>query len=145
MNRQAFVSSLIAAASGAALFAGAAAAGELTVHIDGVEARGGTLYVSIQTEAQFMQSEGVDGRMVAEPEAGAHSFTFDLPEGRYSISVWHDDNANAQFDRREDGFPLDGWAMINAAQFEGAPTFAEASVAVGPDGASVRERIIYGR
>ena len=35
--------------------AGAAQAGDVTVTLTGVQARGGTVYVTLQTEGQFMQ------------------------------------------------------------------------------------------
>jgi uncharacterized protein (DUF2141 family) len=131
------------------LMAGYAAAAPLTVKLENVEARGGQLYVSVQTEAQFMQNDGIDGTIVNAPVAGAHSFAFDLPEGRYAVAVWHDDDGDGAFNRvaggDRAGWPLDGWAMINGRAMRGVPSFAEASVAVGADGAVVTEAMTYGR
>lgn len=131
-------------ASAAALAAaGAAVAAPLTVHVDGIEARGGTLYVGVQTEAQFMQNAGIAGEMIAAPEAGSQSFTFDLPEGAYSISIWHDFNGNGQFDMSEAGPPADGWAMINGEAMRAAPTFAEASLTLPAAGTATTLKVIY--
>ncbi len=125
--------------------AGTATAAEITVTLDGVEARGGTLYVALQTEDQFMKEEAIAGEKQDAPGSGSHTFTFDVPAGQYSLSVWHDDNGNGEFDRMEDGQPLDGWAMINGTELRSFPTFAAVSIDVSDAGASITEPITYGR
>jgi uncharacterized protein (DUF2141 family) len=121
----------------------AAQAAPLTFTLDGIEARGGKLYIGVQTEAQFMKDGGIAGEIVDAPAAGSQTFTFDVPEGRYSVSAWHDDNGNGVFDRAESGRPIDGWAMINGANLRGEPTFADVSVDVPAGGVSVSETLIY--
>ncbi len=125
--------------------AGTATAAEIIVTLDGVEARGGTLYVALQTEDQFMKEEGIAATLKEAPDAGSHTFTFDVPAGQYSLSVWHDDNGNGEFDRMESGQPLDGWAMINGTELRSFPTFAAVSIDVTDTGASISEPITYGR
>lgn len=134
---------LIAAAAALAAAAGAAAAAPLTVNLEGIEARGGTLYVGVQTEEQFMKDDGVAGEMIAAPEAGSRSFTFDLPEGAYAISIWHDFNGNGAFDLAEDGRPVDGWSSINAETLQAAPTFDQASLALPSGGFAATLKVIY--
>jgi uncharacterized protein (DUF2141 family) len=131
------------ALAGALSIAGSAVAAPLTINVEGVQARGGTLYVSVQTEAQFMKNDGVAGDIVAAPEAGAKSFTYDLPEGAYSISIWHDFNGNGQFDMSEAGPPADGWSMIGAETMRAQPTFGEASLTLPPEGAAVTLKVLY--
>ncbi len=133
---------LIAVAS-TLVAAGSAFAAPLTINLEGVEARGGKLYVSVQTEAQFMKNDGVAGDIVAEPEAGAKSFTYDLPEGAYSISIWHDFNGNGQFDMSEAGPPADGWSMIGAETMRAAPTFQDASLTLPAEGKAVTLSVLY--
>lgn len=133
----------LTAIAGALAIAGSAVAAPLTINLEGLQARGGTLYVSVQTEAQFMKNDGVAGDMVPEPEAGAKSFTYDLPEGAYSISVWHDFNGNGQFDMSEAGPPADGWSMIGAETMRASPTFADASLMLPATGTSVTLSVLY--
>lgn len=121
-----------------------ALAGPLTVTVDSIEARGGTLYVSVQTETEFMQPTATEGSMVAGPEAGTATFTYDLPAGDYAVTVWHDDNGNGAFDRGDDGWPLDGWAM-STGPMTGPPSFSDAAVTVDDDGESVLMSMTYGR
>jgi uncharacterized protein (DUF2141 family) len=123
--------------------AGAASAAPLTVTVEGIEARGGKLYIGVQTQAQFMKNEGVAGNFIEAPAAGSKTLTFDLPEGRYSVAVWHDLEANGVFDTTPDGVPLDGWSSLNAGKLKAAPTFEEASLDVTGDGAAVTLKMMY--
>ncbi len=127
----------------AALIGGAAHAAPLTVQVDGIEARGGTLYVGVQTEAQFMKNDGIAGEMVAAPKAGSATFSFDLPEGAYAVSIWHDFNANGKFDMSDAGPPLDGWAMINGEKMRGQPAFTDASLTLPVSGALTTLKVVY--
>ena len=133
---------LICAAAALAAATSATAA-PLTVNIDGIEARGGKFYVGVQTEAQYMKDEGVAGEIVDAPAAGSRSFTFDLPEGVYSISVWHDFNGNGQFDMSEEGRPADGWSSINAETLRAAPTFEQTSLTLPASGAAATLKVYY--
>ncbi|MGJ3232914.1 MAG: DUF2141 domain-containing protein [Oceanicaulis sp.] len=127
-------------ASAAALLGAAAQAAPLTVLLDGVQGEG-PLYISVQTEAQFMQDTGVAGRIVESPAPGAHSFTFDVPPGAYAVSVWHDDG-NQVFDRAENGWPLDGWAM-SGPMGDGPPSFSDVAVTVTDEGGAVDMTMVY--
>lgn len=129
----------------ALLLAGGAQAASLTVDLSGVEARGGKLYISVQTKDQYQKKEGL-GDVVDSPSAGNHSFTYEVPEGRYAVSIWHDDNSNDIFDvGGQYGMPQDGWAMHNGLKLRAAPTFEDVSVLVTESGASVTEKMTYGR
>lgn len=123
--------------------AGVAAAAPLIVTVTDIEARGGTFYVGVQTEAQFMQDAGVAGETIEAPEAGAKTFTFDLPEGTYAVSVWHDFNGNGTFDTSADGRPVDGWGAINGEKLRAAPEFGQVSIALPAGGASAAVKTFY--
>lgn len=127
-------------ASAAAVLGAAAHAAPLTVSLDGV-AGDGPLYISVQTESEFMQDTGTAGTIVQTPDPGAHAFTFDVPPGAYAVSVWHDDG-NGVFDRDETGWPLDGWAFSGPVG-EGEPRFENVAVPVGPDGGSISLQMVY--
>ncbi|MCZ4298519.1 DUF2141 domain-containing protein [Henriciella marina] len=130
-----------------ALIAGAVAApavaAPLTVTLEGVEDRGVPLYVGVQTEEQFMKWDGIAGEKVEDPEAGTVTVSFDLPEGEYSVSVWHDLNDNGEFDMNENGWPEEGYAMSNQAALRGMPTFDVVKVAVDAEGATITETVNY--
>lgn len=142
MTRSISLKSVIVLA-GALAAAGMAQAAPLTVNVDGIEARGGKFYVGVQTAAQFMKDDGIAGEIVEAPEAGSRSFTFDLPEGAYAVSIWHDFNNNGKFDTAENGRPLDGWTSPNAETLRAAPTFEQSAVSVGADGGAATLKMIY--
>ncbi|MEM1390678.1 MAG: DUF2141 domain-containing protein [Pseudomonadota bacterium] len=118
-------------------------AGTLTFTVDGVEDRGGDLYIGVQTEEQFLQNDGIANEVISQPKAGSHTVSFELPTGDYSVSVWHDSNGDGEFGRTEYGVPTEGWAMLNGASLRGMPKFDEVKISLTAEGASVTEAIIY--
>jgi uncharacterized protein (DUF2141 family) len=123
--------------------ANAADPAPLSVTLEGVEARGGKLYVSVQTEEEFMENRGTAGDIVDGPDAGTHDFTFDLAPGTYAVSVWHDYNGNGQFDMSDAGMPIDGWAMSGTMP-AGEPAFSDTAVVVPAEGKSISLSMSYG-
>ena len=132
-------------AAGLAAAAAPAAAADLTVELGGVRAAPGKLYVSVQSREQFAKNDGAAGSVLSAPQAGAHRFSFSVPEGEYAVSVWHDENGNGQFDKDERHMPLDGWAMTNGEALRGEPTFDAVKTRVGTGAATVRLSMIYDR
>lgn len=139
------VTATIAALATACAAAASASAAPLSLTLDGVEARGGTLYISVQNEAQFLKNSGTAGEMIATPTAGTHSFTYEVPAGRYVVSIWHDDDGDGEFSLTEDGMPADGWAMSNMDKLTGEPEFDTVAIEVDESGASLTLPVLYGR
>lgn len=125
------------------LGAGSALGAPLDVRIDGVKARGETLFVSVQTAAQFMGEEEAASAVVADPQEGTMRLRFDVPPGAYAVRVWHDDDGNGVFDTNFLGRPRDGWAM--SGRVRGRPTFDKARVLVEPGASALTLRMTYGR
>jgi uncharacterized protein (DUF2141 family) len=122
---------------------GAAQAGDVTVTLTGVQARGGELLVTLQSEGQFMQRAGF-GQRVENPGVGDVTVTFiDVPAGDYAVSVLHDQNGDGQMQVSEIGIPTEGWAMSHGAELRGPPTFAQVKVAIPAAGAALTEPMFY--
>jgi uncharacterized protein (DUF2141 family) len=135
---------LFAAAALALAFPAAAEAGTVSVDLTGLRA-GGTVYVQVQTRAQFMGPARVAGRVVAAPEAGALSLDLgDVPPGDYAVTVWHDANGNNQFEMGAPGQPADGWAMANGDQLRGQPTFDVVKLTVAAGALRLPLAVSYG-
>ena len=123
---------------------GLAMAADVSIEIAGVKSADGPLYVSLQTEGQFMQNAGTAGKIVQDPQAGTISVVVPgVAPGEYSVSVWHDIDGDGQFDRAPDGRPLDGWSMLNAGALRGAPTFDAVKFSVSDSGAAIRLDMMY--
>lgn len=134
---------LTTAAAIVALSAGAAQAGDVTVTLTGVQARGGVLLVALQTEGQFMQQDGL-GQLIEAPAAGDVTITFrDVPPGDYALSAFHDQNADYQMQTAANGIPEEGWAMSHGETLRGPPTFAQVSFTVPAAGAEISEPMFY--
>ena len=124
-------------------WAGAAQAGDVTVTLTGVQARGGQVLVTLQARDQFMQAGGFSQRIEA-PAAGPLVLTFeDVPAGDYALSAFHDENADYQMQSSAIGIPLEGWAMSNGDALMGPPTFDVVAIAIPADGGAITEAMRY--
>lgn len=133
----------LAAAVAALLAAGAAQAGDVTVTLTGVQARGGQLLVTLQSQDQFMRAGGFSARVEA-PAAGPVTVTFEgVPEGDYALSAFHDENSDYQMQSSAIGIPLEGWAMSNGDRLMGAPTFDVVKVSIPAEGGAITEAMRY--
>lgn len=127
---------LAAVAAASCLAAAPALAGDVTVTLTGVQARGGQLLAALQTRDQFLQPAGTYGDVVRNPEAGTVTVTFrDVAPGDYSLSVLHDVDSNGQM-KIEGGMPAEGWAMVNGATLRAAPTWDQVKFTVPASGDS---------
>lgn len=136
-----------AAAAVSAILCGASAlAAPVSVTVKGLEARGGNLFVSIVDEAQFQTMGQTVTASVREETvtAGEMTVSLDVAPGTYAVSVWHDDNADMQFNFGNMG-PEDGWGFSGAPNPMGPPTWDGSKFEVTEDGAEVSVTITYGR
>jgi uncharacterized protein (DUF2141 family) len=129
-----------------AMTATPALAGDVTLTLEGIEAAKGDLYVSMQTEADFMQPRGSYGEIVKLPAAGNRTIVMkDVKPGSYAISVWHDVNNDHVFNRAENGKPLDGWTMINAEALRAVPKFDQVKLDVAESGKALMLKMYYSK
>jgi uncharacterized protein (DUF2141 family) len=124
----------------------AAQAGPVSVDLSGLRG-GGTLYVQLQSRAQFLGAERIAGRMIQAPAAGALSVDLgEVPAGDYAVSVWHDLNGNQRMEINPmAGAAADGWAMHNGEALRGRPEFDQVKLAVPAAGAHIPLALVYGR
>jgi len=121
---------LLLATAALMVSAGSALAGDVTVTINGVQARGGELLAALQTQAQFMKHEGAYGELIANPGAGTRTVTFhDVAPGDYSFSALHDVNGDRLM-ATENNRPAEGWAMLHGETLRAVPTFDQVKFTV---------------
>ena len=121
-----------------------ALAADVTLTLDGVQARGGRLLVALQTRDQFLKHEGAYGEIIADPAAGTRSVVFrDVAPGDYSVSVLHDADGDGQM-KMNGVMPAEGWTMLNAETLRAAPQFDQVDFTAPAAGAvSLRASMIY--
>lgn len=121
-----------------------ALAADVTLTLDGVQARGGRLLVALQTRDQFLKHEGAYGEIIADPAAGTRSVVFrDVAPGDYSVSVLHDADGDGQM-KMNGVMPAEGWTMLNAETLRAAPQFDQVDFTAPAAGAvSLKASMIY--
>lgn len=132
---------LIAAA--ACCVATPALAGDVTVTLTGVKAKGGVVFVSLDDEKTFMRA---DAPFIAEAKAkaGDVAVTFrNVPAGDYAVVAFHDADGNTTLTMGPDGRMGEGTAISNAETLRAMPTFATTKVAVPAAGAALSVAMSY--
>lgn len=128
------------------LAAAPAFAGDVTVTLTGVQARGGRLLAALQTHDQFLQPAGAYGDIVENPAAGTVTVTFrNVRPGDYSLSVLHDADNDGTM-KMDGALPGEGWAMVNGAALRAMPTWDLVKFTVPASGdVSLTEAMQYPR
>jgi uncharacterized protein (DUF2141 family) len=114
-----------------AICAPLAHAGDLTLHVDKVQAGAGTIMVSLyDSAASYFKRPARVARVAAS--AGATIVVIsDLAAGDYAITVYQDVNGNGQLERNLFGIPTEPFGFGNDAQGEmGPPSFDATKVTV---------------
>ncbi len=140
--RRTLIKSLIATASSGALIAGlslayasSARAADLTVAIQGMSERAGTLYWSVFDSATDFEGDGsaVFAAQARVADGELRTTIHGLPQGRYAVKLFHDANDNGELDRNLVGIPTEGYGFSNNAGRRGPPSFSDAAVDVDAD------------
>ena len=133
---------MTAALTAAMLAAGAAQAGDLTVRLTGARDGGGKVYATLNSRETFMRAGAHNA--VVDPASGEVTVTFhDVPAGDYAFMAYHDENGDGQMGRSPTGMPSEGWAMSNADQLMGPPTFEVLKFSVAGAGATISVPLNY--
>jgi uncharacterized protein (DUF2141 family) len=120
----------------AILAVGAAKAADLTVVVNALRSATGTVHVALYRTPESFPKSGamLEDKVVPADLAGSRATFGNLTPGRYAIAVYHDENANNDFDQGIFGIPLEGYAFSNGATvFFGPPAFDEAAINVDKD------------
>ena len=134
---------LVLAASVAMAATGAGAA-ELTVEVLGLRSGDGLVHFGLYDNSDtFPDKDGrLDGTEVPITEGRAVSVFKELKPGRYAVAVFHDENANGEFDQGLFGLPLEDYGFSNkAVVFFSASAFDNAAVTVPEKGLNISIRL----
>ncbi len=117
-----------------------AKAAELRIKVTELRSNDGDVHVAVYDRPESFPKGGAmaaEKVMPASPDGVLAAFA-GLAPGAYAVAVYHDENANHDFDQGIFGIPLEGYAFSNgAAVFLGPPDFAEAAVRLGSEGTEI--------
>lgn len=124
----------------ALLFAAAPSfAADLTINVDGVASADGQVMVAVFDSADTFLAKPVRAAAAPANQGTVQLQVAGLPAGDYALAVYHDANGNGKLDRNSVGMPTEDYAFSNNAFGKrGAPSFADARIALPADGASAR-------
>lgn len=111
----------------------AAAPATLSITFTGIEAKQGTVIVSLYDEAGWNGGRPVRSEMVeAAGDTGSVAIV-GLPAGRYGVKAFHDVNGNGRMDSNPFGMPTEPYAFSNDAKGQRGPaSWADAAFDVAP-------------
>ena len=125
------------------MLAGASAPeGTVNLTVTGLRSAKGQVLVCLTREADhFPDCSGSKTARSAIVPASRPQATFaDLPQGRYAISVLHDENANGRADKTLGLIPREGFGFSRDAPVRmGPPKFEQAAFSI--DGGDVRQSV----
>ncbi|WP_145008276.1 DUF2141 domain-containing protein [Pseudomonas oryzihabitans] len=89
-------------------------AAELRVRVETVDASGGQLLLAVfANEEAWKEHRAPVAQAHLAAQAGAQEQRFDLPPGRYAVSVIHDSNGNNTLDTNFIGMPTEQYGYSN--------------------------------
>lgn len=112
---------------------------EVRVRIIGVQDDSGTVRVALfQGEDAYAANEPAARQQVEATPPAVELVFLDVPFGRYSISSFHDRNANEKLDSNFVGLPTEPYGFsLNARGRFGPPSFDDMAFEVGAGGADL--------
>ncbi|MFM7349382.1 MAG: DUF2141 domain-containing protein [Erythrobacter sp.] len=120
----------------------AAAAAQLAIRFEGIEAPTGQIMLSVYDNAAAHDGNGRPVRVAMVPVAGsAATARFEgLAPGDYAVKAFHDVDGDGKMGTNPFGMPIEPYAFSNNARPEGAPPRWEAArfaVAAGENTVSI--------
>ncbi|RYD91422.1 MAG: DUF2141 domain-containing protein [Sphingomonadales bacterium] len=125
------------------MLAGASAPeGTVSLTVTGLRSAKGQVLVCLTREADHFPdcSGSTTARSAIVPATHPQATFADLPQGRYAISVLHDENANGRADKTLGLIPREGFGFSRDAPVRmGPPKFEQAAFSI--DGGDVRQSV----
>lgn len=122
----------------AAMMATPALADDVDLTLNGVQAEGGNLLITLQSQDQFMQRAQTSGAILPGDQSGTVKTTLsDVPPGEYAISVLQDSDGNWDMTLDPDNRPAEGWAMTGNPPKDRKPVFDDVKFTVPEGGEAV--------
>jgi uncharacterized protein (DUF2141 family) len=103
----------------------------VSVTVSGIQNQKGTIYLALFDNSKSFPIKGKQYKGVRLEAIGSSvNYVFkNLPEGKYAVSVYHDENGNGRLDKNIFGAPTEAYAFSrNARGYFGPPDFSAAAI-----------------
>lgn len=103
---------------------------KLTVTVSNIQESKGELYIGLFNSAEnFPDKDKTYKYVIVQAMEGTVSVSFDVPNGNYAVSVFHDANENGILDTNFLGAPTEYYGFSNNARsLFSAPTFKDCEI-----------------
>jgi uncharacterized protein (DUF2141 family) len=116
----------------------------LVITVTGLKPFKGDLYISLHNRPEYFQiadSAFMKKKITVNEET--ENVRFDnVPEGRYAIAIYHDENLNGMMDVNEIGFPREGYGFSTTNKVAGRPKFEQAAFTISRND-TIEVKMIY--
>ena len=118
---------------------------QLVVRIDGLRSDAGVVRLGLFDSADdFPRGSPVAGQAVPAMAGSVEAIFEGLPDGRYAIALYHDEDGDGQFTKNFLGLPVEGYGFSNDAPVVlGPPGFDTAAISVAGSMAQTAIRARY--
>ncbi len=101
----------------------------LVVTVTGLKPLKGELYLSLHNRPEYFQfADSAFMKTIIIVKEESETIFFDnVPEGRYAIAIYHDENMNGKLDANEMGIPREGYGFSTKNKVPGRPKFEQAA------------------
>ena len=102
-------------------------ASSVDVEVEGIK-KTGDIYIGLYNKSQnFKSFEDTYKRQIIKTDAKSIEVHFeDIPDGKYAISLFQDENNNHKLDKNFLGIPKEGYGFSNNPKTLLEPTFSDA-------------------
>ena len=115
-----------------------ATAGDLAVEVRGIAQAKGDVLIAVYDKSDTWLKKSLRQVKVTAQKGSVTTLFKDLPEGDYSISLFHDENVNGRMDSNPMGIPLEAYGFSNDASGNFGPaSFEDAKFNLPAGGVSV--------
>ena len=101
----------------------------LVVKVTGLKPLKGDLYITLNQRPEYFQvPDSALVKRIIKIEKETEAVIYDkVPEGRYAVAVYHDENLNGKLDTNPLGMPKEGYGFSNNPKVIGKPNFEQAA------------------
>ena len=126
------------------LLTGAVYAADLTIKVTDVNSSKGHIMIAVDDAlVDFVAFSGDVAAVKYRAIFGESSVTFsDVPEGRYAVSVIHDENENSELDMKGQ-LPAEGYGYSGVSNPYRQPKFSNATMDVRKPTTTITVKMIY--